>query len=545
LRGEPPEIARQGRNDMHDLVRNFSLSKKIKIIVILSTSLALILASASFLWLAWYSLRDSAKMDAIGLANAIGNNCSAALLFNDSKSAREIIGALGSDHRVMEAAIYQPNGSKLATYWKEAVKTGQLPLSIQPEAFIFQSDSLIVIRDITMDKELIGSIYIQMGLDSLKSLFIKIVIIMCAIMVGVLLLTYIIASRVQRLVSKPILNLAQTVQTIARNKDYSLRANKTAQDEVGDLIDGFNDMLEQIRKRDNALRNHSAEVSQINAELNAAIIKAQEASKAKSEFLAKMSHEFRTPLNAIIGYAELLKEEMEESHETEFTADIDKIHMAARHLLALINDILDLSKIEAGKMELHLETFDVRQVIDEVLATIHDLVEKNGNQLTIEYAQDPGKAKSDSVKFRQILLNLIGNSGKFTKNGKVAVHVSRFLKEGCSWLKIRIQDTGIGISLKDQKKLFRIFVQADSSTTRKYGGTGLGLAITQRFIAMMGGHIGLESTPGHGSTFEIQLPADLQAQNGYAVPAALPSKFPETKYEINSKIPENLVEIFY
>ncbi len=502
-------------------IKKLSLSKKIMGLILLSSMLALLFSSLAFLWVAWFSLRDSVKLDAIGLADAIGSNCTAALLFNDSSSAREIITALASDPRILQAVLYKKNHAVLASYHKNDSRVSRISPPSQSEAVYFQRESLLVFRDISMDRERVGRIYIRISLDSLYSLFVKVILITVAILAGVLFLTYFIASRLQSLVSKPVLDLARTVKSISKHRNYNIRAPKTVQDEVGDLIDGFNEMLKQIQERDENLRRHSEnlalrseEVSAINAQLSSAIEKAEQASKAKSEFLAKMSHEFRTPLNAIIGYSELLREEMEEIHQQIYLTDLDRIHTAAKHLLALINDILDLTKIEAGKMDLHIESFNVRQILDEVLSTMRDLVQKNGNQLIVEYVNDPGIMASDPVKLRQILLNLIGNSGKFTSQGRVELHLCRFKKNGANWVCIQVKDTGIGISAEDQKKLFQTFTQADGSTTRKYGGTGLGLAISQRFVHMMGGQITVESTPGKGSTFELQLPAEISMHKG-------------------------------
>jgi signal transduction histidine kinase len=457
-------------------------------------------------------------MDAIGLADAIGSNCTAALLFKDHASAHEIISALASDPKIQEAALFQKNGTVLAEYLRIDSRTSH---SFQPSinaTTYFQGKSLIVFRTIVMDHEYVGGIYIRISLDPLRSLFARIAATIMVIAVGILFLTYFFASRMQKLVSQPVLDLAQAVKSISQQKNYDIRASKTTQDEVGDLIDGFNEMLDQIQKRDEVLYRHSeklalrsAEVSAMNDQLSIAIEKAEQASRTKSEFLAKMSHELRTPLNAIIGYSELLKEEMEETQGCEYLADLNRIHTAAKHLLALINDILDISKIEAGKMELRLEPFDVRHVINEVLSTMHNLVEKNGNQLIVEYANNPGTMFSDPVKLRQILLNLIGNSGKFTQNGRVELHIDRFMAQGAAWLSFRVIDTGIGISIEDQNKLFQAFTQADSSTTRKFGGSGLGLAISQRFVQMMGGEIAVKSNPGSGSTFALRLPAELSA----------------------------------
>jgi signal transduction histidine kinase len=250
----------------------------------------------------------------------------------------------------------------------------------------------------------------------------------------------------------------------------------------------------------------SVEVTAINDQLSSAIQKAEQASQAKSEFLAKMSHEFRTPLNAIIGYSELLKEEIEDDVKSNHIADIDKIHISAKHLLYIINDVLDLSKIEAGKMDLHLETFDVHQLIDEVRSTMKNFVGRNGNQLITNYAMDETLMMSDPIKLRQILINLLSNAGKFTQNGLIEMNIDNFSQNGLDWLSFKVKDNGIGISPENQKNLFRAFSQADSSTSRKYGGTGLGLTITKRFVQMMGGQISVESVVGKGSTFEFQLP---------------------------------------
>jgi signal transduction histidine kinase len=498
------------------IIRNLSLSKKIRSIILFSTALALILSSFAFLLLAWNSLRDSLEVDAIGLAQAIGNNSTAALLFMDATSARESLTALAGDPRVMSAALYDKRGTRLAVYSRDPSRLAFIPATPQPVASYFQRDSLVIVRGINMDRERIGSIFLRIEIASLKSLFTRVVFIIAIIMACVFAFTYFVSSKLQALITKPVINLAQTVKTISHQKNYGIRAKKTTGDEVGDLIDGFNEMLEQIQNRDEVLRRHSqnlalrsAEVSAINARLNVAIQKAEQASKAKSEFLAKMSHEFRTPLNAIIGYSELLKEEMEEIHELSFLTDLDRIHTSAKHLLALINDILDISKIEAGKMEIHLEAFDIRHIVREALNTVRDLVEKNGNELLFEYTNDLGTMTSDPVKLKQILMNLIGNAGKFTQDGRVVLNVYRFINNGSYWLRFQVKDTGIGISAEDQKKLFQAFTQADDSTTRKYGGTGLGLAITQRFVQLMGGNITVESAPGQGSMFEVQLPAEL------------------------------------
>jgi signal transduction histidine kinase len=231
---------------------------------------------------------------------------------------------------------------------------------------------------------------------------------------------------------------------------------------------------------------------------------AESANRAKSAFLANMSHELRTPLNAIIGYSEMLEEDAQASGNAGFAADLQKIRSAGKHLLGLINDVLDLSKVEAGKMKLFLETFDVAAMVEEVVATTQPLMEKNGNTLEVRCAPDVGQLREDVTKVRQVLLNLLSNASKFTEKGKVSLDVAREY------------DTGIGMTPEQKGKLFQAFSQADASTQRKYGGTGLGLALSRRFCVMMGGDINATSEPGKGSTFTMRLPGDVENIDGEA-----------------------------
>jgi signal transduction histidine kinase len=233
---------------------------------------------------------------------------------------------------------------------------------------------------------------------------------------------------------------------------------------------------------------------------------AAQADQAKSQFLANMSHELRTPLNAIIGYSEMLQEEAADTGQEDFIPDLVKIHSSAKHLLALINDILDLSKIEAGKMDLFLETFDLAVVIKEVATTVHPLVEKNGNTLALSCAADLGPMQADVTRVRQCLFNLLSNASKFTHKGTIQLRAERLQQAGQDWVRLSVHDSGIGMTPEQLQKMFKAFSQADASTTRKFGGTGLGLAITRKFCQMMGGDVSVESELGKGSTFTILLP---------------------------------------
>jgi signal transduction histidine kinase/CheY-like chemotaxis protein len=242
---------------------------------------------------------------------------------------------------------------------------------------------------------------------------------------------------------------------------------------------------------------------------------AKAANASKSAFLANMSHELRTPLNAILGYSEILTEDARAAGQTALVADLGKIATAGHHLLDLINEILDLSKLEAGKTRLHFDTFNIALAVDDVVTTVRPLVERNRNRLEVVCPPRIGLMREDVTKVRQVLLNLLSNAGKFTTDGVVTLEAERATSDGEDFVVFRVRDTGIGIPEETQARLFEPFVQADAGTQRKYGGTGLGLAITRKLCQLMGGDVTLESEPGRGSTFTVRLPVieteDLEA----------------------------------
>jgi signal transduction histidine kinase/CheY-like chemotaxis protein len=315
--------------------------------------------------------------------------------------------------------------------------------------------------------------------------------------------------------ARPLHRLTQSIREFDVFKDMTLSAEEQSLlergDELGQVARSFSGMKKQLVETRQELEAQQGlleeRVAERTRELAVARDDANEANQAKSEFLANMSHELRTPMNAILGYSEMLTEDAEDAGQEQFVPDLKKINQAGTHLLSLINDVLDLSKIESGKMELFTEEFAVGELLDEMVATVHPLMEKNSNSLTIKRGADLGIAYQDITKLRQSMLNLLSNSAKFTHDGKVTLGAKRFERNGVEWLEIVVADNGIGIPQDKLERVFDEFAQADGSTTRDYGGTGLGLAITRRFAGLLGGSIEVSSEPGKGSTFTLLVPA--------------------------------------
>lgn len=514
-------------------LQNASFRTKLTAVIVSTTCIAIFLAFALFLANEYTTVRQSTVTDLKALADVVGSECSAALNFDDPADATQTLSALKARPSITYAAVYK-GGRLFAAYarpgYQPASNSGAgmpAPPTASDKASVrFAGGHILVTEPIYQDSSQVGVIALQSDMASIHSRLIHDTLIMIVIVLVCVVFAILVATRMQQTVSQPILALATTVKKVAEQEDFSLRAPAAGKDEIGYLTDRFNSMLAQIQARDETLR-----------EVNEQLIESQEhalaANKAKSEFLANMSHELRTPLNAIVGYSEMLMEDAEDKGDEESLADLRRIHSAGKHLLALINDILDLSKIEAGKTDLYIEEFEIAPLLDDVVTTVAPLMQKNENTLDVRCPTDIGSMRADVTKLRQALFNLLSNASKFTEKGTITLTVAReepTVTGGSGWITISVADTGIGMNEKQLGRLFQAFTQADASTTRKYGGTGLGLTITRHFCRLMGGDITVESAPGKGSTFTIRLPAqarqihsettlhDLQATLGEATP---------------------------
>ncbi len=505
-------------------LQNLSIKGKLMLITMLTSSAALVLSSASFLIYDLISFRHLLTLDLMTQAQIIGYNSAAAMAFRDEAAATATLSALTAKEDIVAAVLYSPDGTIFAHYFPNgAAHPSTLPGRSQENGYRFEGGYLEVFRDVTLNGERVGTLFLQSDQRqwTLRARRYSAIVGIFVLISG--LFALLVSSQLQRLISRPILHLENAMRMVSTNKNYEVRATRFYSDEIGRLIDGFNTMLSEIQHRDTALQRANDELKTRTRELEGEIIHrkqtqeellkakhaAEDASRAKSAFLANMSHELRTPLNAIIGYSEMLEEETRDSGKAENLHDLRKIQSAGKHLLSLINDVLDLSKIEAGKMGLHLETFDVSLMVEDMVTTLQPAIAKNSNNVRVRLADDAGMMRADATKVRQILFNLMSNACKFTDHGTISLDVSQSAMEGQEWIRFRVKDTGIGISSKQQEKLFQEFTQADATISRKYGGTGLGLAISYRFVQMMKGRISVESQEGRGSTFTVYLPVQV------------------------------------
>jgi len=503
--------------------KEHSISRNLTWMNMLVSGSALLLACTAFIAYDMVTFRESMVRNLSTQAQIIGSNTVSAMLFDDASSAKNTLSALNAANNILSAGIYTPDGRLFASYSRDP--GGEIPThppipSGETEIHWLKNHEVVLVRSIVFQGKPTETVYIRSSVEELNQRLKRYAGIAVLVLLACLMAALLVSSIFRRAVAEPIVQLAKVARIVSRDKNYSVRAMPTrSRGELAILLDAFNEMLAQIQQSETALRKaHEGleqRVQERTAELEAAkkeveafsfsVLRAKEeierASKFKDQFLSTMSHELRTPMNAILGFSELLTDERYGPLNARQLRYVNHIRIGGQHLLKLINDILDLSKIEAGRLELTMENVDVETTVAEVLDVVRPLAEQK-SQTLLHRVEDGAAVQGDATRFRQVLMNLLGNAIKFTPEGG-SIEMSARRLEGN--IRTEVRDSGPGIPAEEQMRIFEAFHRLQQSGQAPEG-TGLGLAITKRLIELQGGQLGLESEVGKGSCFWFSLP---------------------------------------
>jgi signal transduction histidine kinase/CheY-like chemotaxis protein len=500
--------------------RDLSIRTKLVFLAVGSVCIALCLCSVSFVTTDVHMIRMAKMRELQSMANVLGSNGSLVRAFHDAKAAERLLAALSLQPTVTCGCLYDGSGKILARYSPRGLEPPPLAKAMRGLHGVNEAGDQELFHPVLEEGKLVGALYLSSSMTDFRAQFHYYLIVAAVVMICSLAASVLFSVRLQASISTPIQKLATIAQKISADKDYSMRVEYDSCDELGTLCGAFDHMLAQIQSSEGALRAAHDQledhVQQRTAQLQEEIARrqrvqvdveraknaAEAANRAKSQFLANMSHEIRTPLNAILGFTDLLRRGADGGSEAERRDYLETIHASGNHLLSLINDILDLSRIEANRLEIGCIRCSPNDLITETISVLRVRATEKGLYLNLRWdGPMPATILTDPFRLRQLLVNLLGNAVKFTRTGGVTVTARLLPNAEKPQLQIEVADTGVGIAADKLEDIFNPFVQADNSVTREFGGTGLGLAISRRIVDALGGRVDVQSELDKGSTF--------------------------------------------